>query len=90
MGTTNSNKAGILELSDQGDAGARMGKASTDLIAFLGATPITQQTAGTAAPEIDPTTSGSALVASIHSIAIGAASLANVNAAILASFGLSD
>jgi len=85
----NSNKAGIQELGDGGPSGTRMGTASTDLISFLGGTPITQQTAGTAAPEIDPTTSGSALVASIHSIAIGAASLANVNAQILASFGFS-
>jgi len=83
------NAAGVKELSDEGPSGTRLGTASTDLISFLGATPITQQTAGTAAPEIDPTTSGSALVASIHSIAIGAASLANVNAQILSSFGLS-
>ena len=85
-----SNGAGVKELSDEGASGSRLGTASTDLISFLGATPITQQTAGTAAPEVDPTVSGSALVASIHSIAIGAASLANVNAQILASFGLSD
>jgi hypothetical protein len=81
------NAAGVRELSDEGGSGTRLGTASTDLIGFLGATPITQQTAGTAAPEIDPTVSGSALVASIHSIAIGAASLANVNAQVLASFG---
>ena len=84
------NNAGVQELADGGPSGTRIGGTSSELIAFLGATPIAQQTAGTAAPEIDPTTSGSALVASIHSIAIGAASLANVNAAILASFGLSD
>lgn len=84
------NDSGIQEVSDQGADGARFGKASTDLIAFLGATPIAQKSPGTAAPEIDPTVSGSALVASIHSIAIGAASLANVNAAILASFGFTS
>jgi len=82
------NDSGINEVADQGPDGSRMGKASTDLISFLGATPITQKTTGTAAPAIDPTTSGSALVASIHSIAIGAASLANVNKAVLTSFGL--
>ena len=86
----NTNAAGVKELSDQGDSGTRMGKASTDLIGFLGATPIAQKSPGTAAPAIDPSVSGSALVASIHSIAIGAASLANVNAAVLASFGFTS
>jgi len=38
----NSNKAGIQELGDGGSSGTRMGTASTDLIGFLGATPITQ------------------------------------------------
>ena len=83
-----SNGAGVKELSDEGESGTRLGTASTDIISFLGATPITQKTTGTAAPAIDPTVSGSALVASIHSIAIGAASLANANKAILTSFGL--
>jgi len=83
------NDSGIQNLHDGNPLGVTMGAASTDLIGFLGATNIAQQTAGTAAPEVDPTTSGSALVASIHSIAIGAASLANVNAQILASFGFS-
>jgi len=84
------NNAGIQYLSDGSPSGTVLGDTSSELIAFLGATPIAQQTAGTAAPEIDPTVSGSALVASIHSIAIGAASLANVNAAVLASFGFTD
>jgi len=78
------------EISDGNPDGQSLGQSSSDKISFLGNTPIAQQTAGTAAPEIDPTVSGSALVQSIHSIAIGAASLANVNAQILASFGLSD
>ena len=84
------NDSGIQELSASTPNGARMGAASTDLIGFLGVTPITQKSAGIAAPQINPAVSGSTLVASIHSIAIGAASLANVNAAILASFGLTD
>jgi hypothetical protein len=50
-------------------------------IALYGKTPIVQQTAPTIVASIDPTTSGSALVASIHSIAVYAAS--NVNRVIL-------
>ena len=79
----------VQQITDGNPDGALMGR-SDDLIAFLGNTAIAQQTAGTAAPEIDPTTSGSTLVASIHSIAIGAASLANVNAQVLASFGFTS
>ena len=86
--STNANLANIKELSDQGTGGTRMGLASTDLIGFLGATPITQRAGGTDAPAIDPTVSTSALVASIQSIAVAAASLANANAATLAAFGL--
>lgn len=86
----NTLAAGVQEISDGGPDGTRYGQSSTELIGFLGATPVAQQTPGTAAPEIDPTVSGSALVASVHSIAIGAASLANTNAAVLASFGFTS
>ena len=81
------NDSGVQELSDGNPAGVRMGSASTELIGFLGATPINQETAGTAAPAVDPGANTSALVASIQSIAVAAASLANRHASILASFG---
>lgn len=75
--STNTHLAGVKETSDQGDSGARMGLASTDKIGFLGATPITQQTAGTY-------TSGntSALIASLISLTL-------TNSNILKSFGFS-
>jgi len=86
----NSNKAGIQELGDGGSSGTRMGTASTDLIGFLGATPITQLTPGTAAVAVDPTASTSTLIASLQSIAVSAASMANANSSILASFGFTS
>jgi hypothetical protein len=46
-------------------------------IGLYGKTPIVQQTAPTIVASIDPTTSGSALVASVHSIAVYAASQVN-------------
>lgn len=46
-------------------------------IGLYGKTPIVQQTAPTIVASIDPTTSGSALVASIHSLSVYAASQAN-------------
>ena len=75
--SSNTHLASIKELSDEGTGGARMGTASTDKIGFLGATPITQQTAGTY-------TSGntSALIASLISLAV-------TNSNILKSFGFS-
>ena len=63
---------------------------SGEKISFFGATPVVKQTLGSAAPAIDPTTSGSAIVASIHSIAIGAASLANANRTVLSNLGLAS
>ncbi len=87
MSTT--NNAGVQELGDRNADGTRLGKASTGKIGFLGATPITQRSGGTDAPSTRP--SGiqySTLVASVESIAVAAASLANANAATLAAFGL--
>jgi len=86
--SSNSHLASIKELSDQGTAGTRMGLASTDLIGFLGTTPITQRAGGTDAPAVVGQGNTSAYVASIQSIALAAASLANANAATLAAFGL--
>jgi hypothetical protein len=53
-----------------------------------GKTPIVQQTAPTVVASIDPTTSGSALVASIHSIAVYAASQTNRIILALSNFGI--
>lgn len=79
----------VTYIGDSNPDGSLMGAESTDKIGFLGATPVTQQSTGTAAPSTDPTVSTSTLVASLQSIAIGAASLANVNKAILTALGLS-
>ena len=86
--STNANLSGVKELSVNNPSGSRMGLTSTEKVGFLGATPIAQRAGGTDAPAIDPSVSGSAFVASIQSIAVAAASLANANAATLAAFGL--
>lgn len=61
--------------------GHSFGYTSAEKISLYGKTPIVQQTAPTVVLAVDPTTSTSALVASIHSLAIYAAS--NVNRVIL-------
>lgn len=75
------------QLTDGRPDGAVIGR-SDDKLGFFGATTVVKQTLGSAAPAIDPTVSGSAIVASIHSIAIGAASLANANRTVLSNLGL--
>ena len=77
-----------IKLTQSDSDGYIIGQSATEKLGFFGATPVVQQTLGSAAPAIDPTVSGSALVASIHSIAIGAASLANANRTILSNLGL--
>jgi hypothetical protein len=78
-----------IEYIDGGGAdGSNFGHSATSLLGFFGTTPVVQQTAGTAAPAIDPAVSGSTLVASLQSIAIGAASLANANRTALVNLGL--
>ena len=61
---------------------------SASLLSVYGKTPIAQQTAPTAAPAVDPTVSGCALLASVQSIAIGAASLGNAIRQDLIDFGV--
>lgn len=58
------------------------------LLAVYGKTPIAQQTAPTIVLAVDPTTSGSALVASIHSIAVYSASQVNRVILALSNFGI--
>lgn len=57
-------------------------------IGFLGATPLTQLSVNTVVVSVNPTTSTSALVASVHSIAVYAASQVNKVVAALQSYGL--
>lgn len=84
----NDNDAGIKYLDDGGASGTVLGKATTDKIGFFAATPVAQQTSGTTAPAVDPGANTSALVASIQSIAVAAASLANANKTTLDNLGL--
>jgi len=77
----NDNDAGVKQLGDGGSDGTSLGQSATSKISLYGKTPIVQQTAPTVVLSVDPTTSGSAIVASIHSIAVYAAS--NVNRVIL-------
>lgn len=74
----NTNAAGVLQLSDGGPSGTSLGTNASDLISLYNKTPIAQQTAPTLVVSVDPTTSGSALVASVHSIAVYAASTVNL------------
>ena len=85
----NTNPAGVKYLSDNNSDGTIVNH-SGESIGFFGTTPVAVQTLGSAAVAIDPTASGSALVASIHSIAISAASLANANRTVLSNLGLAD
>jgi hypothetical protein len=57
--------------------GFSLGQTSVSKVSLYGKTPIVQQTAPTIVLSVDPTTSGSALVASIHSIAVYSASTVN-------------
>lgn len=61
--------------------------ASNGAIAVLGNTPVAQKTVNTIVTAVDPTTSGSALVASVHSIAVYAASQVNKVIVALQSYG---
>ncbi len=69
----------IQQLHDGSAAGAQFGR-SDDLASCYGKAPIAQQT--------DPSVSGSALVASIHSIAVYAASLGNRIVLAMSNFGI--
>jgi hypothetical protein len=71
------NTENVHEISAAG-GGLKIGNAGTEKISLYGKTPIIQQTAPTLVTSVNPTTSGSALVASIHSIAVYAASTVNV------------
>lgn len=68
--------------------GIKVGQSSTDSIGFLGTTPIAQKSVNSIVTSVDPTTSSSALVASVHSIAVYAASQVNVVVKALQSYGL--
>lgn len=67
---------GVQYFGDGRPDGSSFGQ-SGEKISLYGKTTIVQQTAPTIVASIDPTVSGSALVASIHSIAVYAASLGN-------------
>lgn len=74
---SNTNAAAVQQLSDAGPDGVSLGQSATDKVSLYGKTTIVQQTAPTIVLSVDPTTSGSAFVASIHSIAVYAASTVN-------------
>lgn len=57
--------------------GFSIGQTSVQKVSLYGKTPIVQQTAPTIVLSVDPTTSTSALVASIHSITVYSASTVN-------------
>lgn len=78
----NDNNSGVQQVSDNGTDGATFGASATEKISLYGKTPIVQQTAPTIVLSVDPSVSGSALVASIHSLAVYSAS--QVNRVILA------
>ena len=68
--------------------GIQLGGAATSLVSCYGKTPVAQQTAPTIVLSVDPTVSTSALVASIQSIAVYSASLANKIVLALSNFGI--
>ena len=80
------NEAGIEYVGTSVD-GVAIGT-TTGKIGFFAKAPVVKQTLGAAAIAIDPEVSTSTLVASLHSIAISAASLANANRLVLANLGL--
>jgi hypothetical protein len=67
--------------------GVYIGKSGSN-IAFLGNTPVAQKSVNSIVAAVDPTTSSSALVASVHSIAVYAASQVNKVVQALQSYGL--
>lgn len=68
--------------------GLKIAQSSTDKLGFLGTTPIAQKSVNSIVTSVDPTTSSSALVASVHSIAVYAASQVNKVVQALQSYGL--
>lgn len=72
-----------------GADGSGIGKATTSKIFFFDATPVTQQTAGTSVTAENLGGSpDSAYVASMESLVVATASLANANATTLTNLGL--
>lgn len=61
---------------------------SDSLLAVYGKTPVAQQAAPTIVLAVDPSVSSSAIVASIHSIAVYSASLGNRIVLALSNFGI--
>ncbi len=80
------NTENVHEISAAG-GGLKLGR-SDEKVAVYGKTPIVQQTAPTIVLAIDPTVSTSALVASIHSIAVYSASQVNRVILALSNFGI--
>lgn len=78
----------IKELGDGGADGVRMGATSSSLISFLGKAPIALVATPTIVLSVNPTVSTSALVASIQSIAVYAASQVNLVILALSKYGL--
>lgn len=68
--------------------GYSLGQTSVSKASCYGKTPIVQQTAPTIVLAVDPTVSGSAFVASIHSIAVYSASTVNRVVLALSNFGI--
>lgn len=67
----------VQYLGNNNPDGVSLGQNSVSLASLYGKTPIVQQTAPTIVLAVDPSVSSSAFVASIHSMAIYAASLGN-------------
>lgn len=78
----------VRELSTYSADGQRFGQSTADKVGFLGATPITQKAVNTIVTSVDPSTSGCAFLASVHSIAVYAASQVNKLVTALQSYGL--
>ena len=78
----------IQDLADQGADGTRLGTTSSGKISFLGKSPVAIQTTPTIVLSVDPTTSTSALVASIQSMATYACSQVNLVIKHLSTYGL--
>lgn len=67
----------VQYLGNNNPDGTSFGQNSLSEISLYGKTPVAQQTAPTVVASIDPTVSSSALVASLQSIAVYAASQVN-------------
>jgi hypothetical protein len=86
----NTNAAGVQYLGDGNDSGTCLGRTSVSEVGFYGATPTTRRSGASQASVTVTcgTASGSALVASIHSVATANSTLLNQIQADLVAMGL--